>query len=104
MTEMRCDVVPDDWDDLQCMAYLAADNMGGADDDLALLAEMLQEQANAGEALETLGYDADELTALLSQLADDADPAFGPASEDEQGRLDEKAQVECPHCGHRFTP
>ena len=31
-------------------------------------------------------------------------PNFEPASEDEQGRLDEKAKVKCPECGHEFTP
>lgn len=31
-------------------------------------------------------------------------PDFGPVGEDEQGRLDEKARVVCPHCGNEFTP
>jgi ParB-like chromosome segregation protein Spo0J len=31
-------------------------------------------------------------------------PNFEPVGEDEQGRLDEKAKVECPECGHEFTP
>ena len=31
-------------------------------------------------------------------------PDFEPVGEDEQGRLDEKAKVECPECGHEFTP
>ena len=29
---------------------------------------------------------------------------FDPATEGEQGQLDEKAQVVCPECGHEFTP
>ena len=31
-------------------------------------------------------------------------PEFGPVSADEQGRLDQKAKVTCPECGHEFTP
>lgn len=31
-------------------------------------------------------------------------PEFTPVSIDEQGRLDEKAKVTCPSCGHEFTP
>ena len=31
-------------------------------------------------------------------------PDFEPVGIDEQGRLDEKAKVTCPECGHEFTP
>jgi hypothetical protein len=44
----------------------------------------------------------DELTDLLAQIG--VAPDFQPASLDEQGRLDEKAQIRCPHCGEMFTP
>ncbi|MFQ5850908.1 MAG: hypothetical protein ACE5JU_10005 [Candidatus Binatia bacterium] len=33
-----------------------------------------------------------------------SDPNFQPGSENEQGRLDEKAKVKCPECGAEFTP
>ena len=34
-----------------------------------------------------------------------ADPnSFSAAGEDEQGRLDQKAPIECPACGNRFVP
>lgn len=45
--------------------------------------------------------------AMLSQLAHDegiVPPDFAPVGVEEQGRLDEKAHVECPNCGHSFTP
>lgn len=29
-------------------------------------------------------------------------PDFEPATEDEQGKLDEKKKVKCPSCGHEF--
>ena len=31
-------------------------------------------------------------------------PDFAPVGMDEQGRLDEKAQVKCPACGNEFAP
>jgi len=31
-------------------------------------------------------------------------PDFAPVGEDEQGRLDQKAPVTCPECGHEFVP
>jgi hypothetical protein len=32
------------------------------------------------------------------------EPDFGPASADEQGRLDKKNPITCPECGHEFIP
>jgi hypothetical protein len=32
------------------------------------------------------------------------DPAFDPVGIEQQGRLDEKAKVTCPECGHEFIP
>lgn len=40
-----------------------------------------------------------ELAELLSIV-----PDFGAVGEDEQGRLDQKAQCTCPACGEVFTP
>lgn len=31
-------------------------------------------------------------------------PEFGPGSELEQGKLDEKKPVQCPNCGEQFVP
>ena len=44
------------------------------------------------------------LMAMLSDLAEDAGvvPDFVPVGIDEQGRLDEKAKITCPECGHEF--
>jgi hypothetical protein len=50
---------------------------------------------------------SESLQSLLSSLAQDAGitpPDFAPVGQDEQGRLDEKAKVTCPHCGEEFTP
>jgi len=43
-------------------------------------------------------WTADELTSLFEN------PSFNPASIDEQGKLDQKAEVECPGCGLKFHP
>ena len=32
------------------------------------------------------------------------EPNYGPASADEQSRLDQKSPVVCPECGHSFVP
>ena len=51
-------------------------------------------------------WDIDELIAAGFTDADLGDiraPDLQPVSEDEQGRLDQKAPVTCPKCGHEFT-
>ena len=43
---------------------------------------------------------------LLAQLAQDAGvdpPDFEPADMDDQSRLDQKAKITCPECGHEFA-
>lgn len=44
-------------------------------------------------------FTEDELAELLLTV-----PNFAPAGADDQGKLDEKKKVECPECGHEFTP
>lgn len=56
--------------------------------------------------LREVSTDEVALQALLAEVAANAGiaPDFAPVGMDEQGRLDEKAQVTCPACGHAFTP
>lgn len=61
------------------------------------LEQLLADQA-AGLDLVSWFSDVD-LTALGVTV-----PDFAPATEDEQGRLDQKSPVTCPACGHEFTP
>lgn len=72
------------------------------DNRTAELAEWNIEQLGAdlknGEDLSVFFYD-DELKRIGVIV-----PEFGPASEAEQGRLDQKAPLKCPHCGHEWTP
>jgi ParB family transcriptional regulator, chromosome partitioning protein len=84
----------------QKKALIIADNKlalnAGWDNDLLKLElENLQE---LGFDLDILGFDADELQNLLNQ------PDFEPATEDEQGKLDEldPKWIACPHCGKEF--
>lgn len=80
----------------QVKAYRIADNKVGelAEWDEELLALEIEELKMDDYPIELTGFDEDALSV----------PNFGPASEDEQGRLDEKAKVICPKCNHEFTP
>jgi|SRR5882672_11248334 len=71
-----------------------------AEVDLAWSAEQLLADLNAGTDLSAL-WREDELDALLASVRT---PDFGPGSEGDQARLDEKNAITCPHCGERFIP
>lgn len=67
-----------------------ASDLGSQDDDL--LVGLLQSLPD----LDGTGYDA----AALAELVGD----FQPMPEDSQPRLDQRAPVRCPECGHEFVP
>lgn len=46
----------------------------------------------------------DDLAKLPVGIPEDQDVEFEEGSEEEQGKLDEKAKVICPECGHEFEP
>lgn len=83
--------------DKQIRAYRLADNkiaLGSGWDDALLKAEI--------EALQSLevdlsiaGFSEDDLAQILV--------SFQPATQDEQGRLDQKTPIKCPACSHEFT-
>ena len=84
----------------EATAYAIADNRTAElaewdDDALAQTLAALQIEDEA-LALDT-GFDAKEIEALT------APPNFGPASIEDQGRLDQKKPIQCPECGHEFT-
>lgn len=101
------------WQTIECSiyegdlpdAYLIIDNHSAeiAVDDVGALGEVLRMLSAAEVDPHAIGYDEDEITALLQQFNDAAPPAFTPATEQEQGRLDEKKTTTCPECGHVFT-
>jgi ParB-like chromosome segregation protein Spo0J len=84
----------------EATAYAIADNrtaeLAEWDDD-ALAQTLAALQIEDEELAKATGFNDAEIAAL-------AVPDFSPASEDEQGRLDEKAKVRCPECDHEFTP
>jgi hypothetical protein len=44
---------------------------------------------------------------MLAALAEEhgiVPPDFEPASIDDQGQLDQKAPITCPHCNREFVP
>jgi ParB-like chromosome segregation protein Spo0J len=88
------------WSDEQKRAYVLADNklaLNAAWDDV-LLGEELKALSASAFDISLIGFPQDELANLLKE------PDFAPVGEDEQGRLDQRAAVTCPHCGHSFSP
>lgn len=83
-------------------AYLLADNrlveIGGGWEDAILLTMLKALQED--HALVGIGYTDDDLTRICAEVS----PSFEPVGIEQQGRLDQKATVECPACGHTFVP
>lgn len=90
----------------EATAFAIADNRSAelAEWDGAALAEQMRSLQSEDFDLDSVGYTDDEVSAMIDGLAKELVPDFQPATLDEQGRLDEKAKVECPECGHEFTP
>jgi ParB-like chromosome segregation protein Spo0J len=89
--------------DTQRRAYILADNRlaeigGGWDEEMMALE--LGDLRELDFDLDLIGLDADKIEAILNPL----EPDFAPGTEDEQGKLDEKSPIECPHCHMHFTP
>lgn len=72
-TELRADIIPADWTPAQVKGYLIADNnlSNKSSDDETILAELLQEQQDAGFDLASLGTDDEALRQLLEGLGDE---------------------------------
>jgi ParB family chromosome partitioning protein len=89
------------------LKILATDNPDPAqiDYDQGALAAILSD-LQAKDSLDGTWYDAAALDALIAEVGgiDEDVPDFSPVGEDQQGRLDQKAPVTCPHCGESFVP
>jgi ParB-like chromosome segregation protein Spo0J len=82
-------------------AYIIADNqtaIAGSGWDAEMLRLELGDLKLAEFDLSLTGFGELELSSLLEE------PNFAPASETDQGRLDEKKRVHCPNCHHEFVP
>ena len=87
------------WTDAQKRAYVIADNK------LALNAGWDQELLGLEIAdLDQLGFDLGLTGFSLDELKQLQPPDFAPATEEEQGKLDqlEPKWIACPHCGKEF--
>lgn len=88
-SQLKIDIVPDDWTPAQAKGYMLADNeiaKKSAPDGMAL-ATLLQEQLDLGEDLLSVGSSENELQDLLTTLGDEilqnnTDESFGDEDED----------------------
>jgi len=96
VTEIRADVLPQNTPQTEIDAILIADNniAQHASDDDALLAQLLQEQQNAGFDLAALGSDDETLRQMLASLGDEyaGEQEEGDGAEDE---LPEEVETRC---------
>ena len=90
-----------EWDAIKEKAANIAANRGAGEWDIPALSEMLREIDEFGFELDLTMFNANE---RQEYMVPTVNPNFQPASENEQGRLDEKTPIECPHCGVSFVP
>ena len=86
--------------DTQRKAYVIADNKLALNSgwDTEMLSLELEELHCTEFDMGLLGFDSMELAQAMG-----IDAEFQPGTEDDQGKLDEKAPVICPACGHEFS-
>ena len=98
-TEIRADVLPDDYPEHLALAYVAADNelARQGDPDMAQLAAILEQSRTAdAELLEAIGYSDAEFNALLKEVSSDNNQLPGDTEPqiDRAEELRQKWQVE----------
>lgn len=99
-------VVRTDLAGAEAVAYAIADNRTaeladwGDREALARTLAALQKDPTVDHL--ATGFSDEAINELVAEHLDV--PDFDPVSEDEQSRLDERAAVECPNCGHSFHP
>ena len=91
-------VLADDLSDAQIKAFRISVNRMAelAEWDNELLALEFAELKDLGFDTSLTGFDELQLSTMFKE------PNFEPGTEDEQGKLDEKAKHQCPNCGHEF--
>jgi ParB-like chromosome segregation protein Spo0J len=91
-------VLADDLSDAQIKAFRISVNRMAelAEWDNELLALEFAELKDLGFDTSLTGFDELQLSTILKE------PNFEPGTEDDQGKLDEKAKQQCPNCGHEF--
>jgi ParB-like chromosome segregation protein Spo0J len=109
----ECDIVEVDLDDVRATALGVALNRTASLatwDEEALAATLESLRSEPGFDLATVGYDEDELQAMLDRLGTSAIgesgnvilPPGADGREYDESVADEVKYLECPSCGHRF--
>jgi ParB-like chromosome segregation protein Spo0J len=92
------DIIRTELAGVEATAFAIADNrtaeLAEWDDSLNDVLESLEDE---GVDLADLGYSPEDLAKMQT-------PDFAAGTADDQGKLDEKSPIECPHCHKSFTP
>jgi hypothetical protein len=88
------------WDETKEKAANIAANKAAGEFDFGVLGELFDELQDFGFDLDLTMFDGDERDQYI--LSDETN--FGPGDESDQGQLDRKKPVTCPHCGEEFIP
>ena len=105
-THCRVEALPEDTDPLKVKRIMLADNLHAqkSHNDNAMLAQLLQEQKDAGFLLSSLGSDDESLRQMLGALDDDMleDEESAP---EEFGSYGENIDIEyrCPKCSYEWS-
>lgn len=86
------------WDPVKEKAANIAANKGAGEWDMDQLGEWMRELEGFGFDLDLTMFDGDERMGFFT------DANFKPGTEGDQGQLDAKAPIECPHCHKEFIP
>lgn len=87
-----------EWDSTKEKAANIAANKGAGEWDFEKLSIWVKEIEEKGFNLDLTMFDEQERIQFL------AEAEFNPGKESDQGRLDKKKPIECPHCGMEFVP
>lgn len=88
------------WDEKREKAANLAANKGAGEWDFSLVGEWMRDLQDLKFDLDLTGFGANEREPLLHELED---VNFEAGTEADQGKLDQKKPVTCPHCGEDFV-
>ncbi len=89
------------WSDAKEKAANLAANRNAGEWDLVLVSEFMRDIDAAGIDLGLTMFNLEETQELMIPTLG---PKFEEGGESDQGRLDSKTPIECPHCGEEFVP
>lgn len=86
------------WDEVKEKAANISANKGAGEWDMEQLAQWMRDLDGMGFDLDLTMFDGDERVGFFT------DANFEPGTEGDQGQLDAKAPITCPHCHKEFIP